>query len=191
MRITIEWLKKNNACSAGVEYYLTIGEPDAAILLRHAVAEGYFAWANWAMARLLNKRNRVRYAAFAARSVLRLYEAAHPKDNRPRKAIEAAEAWIENPASAAGAAGEAAWAARAVRAACEAASEAASAAGEAAWAARATNAASEAAKVAVAALERAAKGAEGAEAAGAERARAERAAIDYGLVLLDEQEGTV
>jgi len=39
----------------------------------------------------------VRLAVFCARHVLPLFEAKHPNDRRPRKAIEAAEAWCDEP----------------------------------------------------------------------------------------------
>ena len=81
----------------------------------------------------------VSLAIYAARLVLDVYESAHPGDDRPRAAIEAAERWLADPsvenqaavraaAGAAGAAAEDAWVA---------ARAAAGAAGDAAWAARA------------------------------------------------------
>ena len=39
----------------------------------------------------------VRLAAWCARQVLPVYETAYPNDNRPRRAIEAAEAWADCP----------------------------------------------------------------------------------------------
>jgi len=36
----------------------------------------------------------VRFATFCARKVLPLFEETHPRDNRPRRAIESAEYWI-------------------------------------------------------------------------------------------------
>ena len=89
----------------------------------------------------------VSLAIYAARLVLDVYESAHPGDDRPRAAIEAAERWLADPSvenqaavRAAGAAAEDAWvAARAAAGAAEAAAWAARAAawaaGDAAWAA--------------------------------------------------------
>src|SRR3972149_2532123 len=42
----------------------------------------------------LDTKDRVRYAAFAATQVIGIYEKAYPHDDRPRKAIEAAEKCI-------------------------------------------------------------------------------------------------
>jgi len=43
------------------------------------------------------KIENVKLAIFAARLVLHKFEEAYPNDARPRKAIEAAEAWLANP----------------------------------------------------------------------------------------------
>jgi hypothetical protein len=44
-----------------------------------------------------DKKLSVQLAIFCARKVLHLWENKHPDDDRPRKSIEAAEAWIEDP----------------------------------------------------------------------------------------------
>src|SRR5262245_13855634 len=53
----------------------------------------------------------VRLAVFCARSVLHVYEERRPGDPRPRNAIEATEAWLENPCEENRAAAAAAYAA--------------------------------------------------------------------------------
>lgn len=82
------------------------------------------------------KRDSVALAIYAAELCLKNYEDAYPEDKRPRQAIEAAKAWLDNPCeeteSAAWSAAEsAAWSA-----ARSAAWSAASAAWSAAWSAR-------------------------------------------------------
>jgi len=88
------------------------------------------------------------YAIFAAEQVLGIYEKKYPEDGRPRKAIEAAKAWIKNPfeetkkaAYAADAAARAAAHAAARAAADAVARAAARAAADAAYAAYAAYAA--------------------------------------------------
>jgi hypothetical protein len=83
------------------------------------------------------KADSVALAIFAARLCLKNFEKVYPNDNRPRLAIEAAEAYQQNPCeSAASAARSAASAARsAASAAWSAAWSAASAARSAAWSA--------------------------------------------------------
>ncbi len=49
---------------------------------------------------MLNKRTAVRIAVAAARNCLQVFENAYPTDDRPRKALEAAERWVADPASA-------------------------------------------------------------------------------------------
>jgi len=48
------------------------------------------AW-NW------TKEDSVKLAVFASEQVLGIYEKQYPNDDRPRKAIEAAKAWLKNP----------------------------------------------------------------------------------------------
>jgi hypothetical protein len=133
---------------------------------------------------------RIMFAILCAEAVLHHFEGKHPKDDRPRKAIEAAKEYLKNPSDAAydaagaaaydatGAAAEAAaraaWAAYdAARAAYDAAYAAAYAAAyDAAGAARAARAAG-AARAA-----RAAGAARAARAAGAAAEAAARAAYD-------------
>lgn len=43
------------------------------------------------------KKDSVAMAIFCAELVIGIYEKKYPDDNRPRKAIEAAKAWLENP----------------------------------------------------------------------------------------------
>ena len=69
-----------------------------------------------------SKEESVRLAIFAAELVLGNYEKRYPKDNRPRKAIEMAKAWLESPTK------DAAYAARAAAYAAYAADAAAAAA---------------------------------------------------------------
>jgi len=82
-----------------------------------------------------DNRLSVQLAVFCARHVLHIWEDKHPNDDRPRKSIEAAEAWIENPteencqkaleAGKAAASAAASYASFAAYAACEAAAAAA------------------------------------------------------------------
>ena len=81
------------------------------------------------------RRVQVQFAVLCAESVLHIYENQYPDDNRPRKAIEAAQNYLKKPSNAA------AKAANAAAKAANAAAKAAKAAYEAAKAAKAANAA--------------------------------------------------
>ena len=117
------------------------------------------------------RRVQVQFAVLCAESVLHIYENQYPDDNRPRKAIEAAQNYLKKPSNAA--ANAAAYAAYAAYAAGNAAAYAAYAAG---------NAAAYAAKAAYEAYEAYAAGNAAAYAAGNAAAYAAKAAnveIDF------------
>ena len=81
------------------------------------------------------KKDSVEIAIFTALQVIEIFEKQYPNDDRPRKAIEAAKAWLENPTDAA--ADAAAYAADAASASSNAAAYVAAA--DAAYAASASS----------------------------------------------------
>ncbi len=96
----------------------------------------------------MTKKQNVEIAIFAAKEVLGLFEEKYPDDDRPRKAIEAAENWLKNPTSE-----NAAPAYAAADAAADAAAAAAAYAAADAYAAYAADAAADAAAAAYAAAD--------------------------------------
>jgi hypothetical protein len=56
----------------------------------------HWPWANWLVVRLLNRTNQLRYAVYAAKQVLGIYETRYPRDLRPRRAIQAATRCLRN-----------------------------------------------------------------------------------------------
>ena len=76
----------------------------------------------------------VRFALACAGMVLDKFESKYPDDDRPRKAMEAAKAWLDNPTEANRSAASAAWSAESAARSAESAESAASAA-SAAWSA--------------------------------------------------------
>ena len=149
MKITKEWLQKENACIDGLEWFKKQNtEFEPIPLLNLLIEENQLDWANWLIVRVMEYKQYVSYAVFAAEQVIKNYEKQYPDDKRPREAIEAAKRCIENPSdenkkkaySAASAASSAAdsaadWAAsRAADSASLSAWSASSAAGAAYWA---------------------------------------------------------
>jgi len=148
-KITVDYLKRLNACSEAVVEYKEHGKEHELIpLLNLMIKKKYqLDWANWLIVRCMTYKQYVSYAVFAAEQVIDIYEKECPGDKRPRKAIETARKCIDNPtqenkdaARAAWAAGDAARAAAmdaamaAARAAARvAAGDAAMAAARAAW----------------------------------------------------------
>jgi hypothetical protein len=189
MNITKEFLISKNACDEGIKYFkINKLENISAIDLINRLREESPSWANWLITRLLTKENLVRYAIYSAELVLHIYEAKYPKDDRPRKAIEAAKRYLETKekpdAYAAAAAADAAYAA-AYAADAYAAADAAYAAADAADAYAAADAAyayADAAYVAAAAAD----AADAADAA-ADRYKTYVQIIDYGIELLNNE----
>ena len=161
MKITDAFLKEHAACVDGAKWVAEQCTRDGEELVKLLITHN-LEWANWLIARMLNTRQRIQYAMFAAEQVIAIYESRYPGDDRPRAAIRAAKAVLENnnaktraaayttnaAAHAATNATNAANAANAAYAAANAANAAANAANAAYAAAYATNAAAYAANAA-------------------------------------------
>lgn len=90
MNITKEWLKEKGACSAGAEWFLKQKETDGVNVVKKLIKENQLDWANWLIVRIMDYKQYVSYAVYAAEQVIDIYEKKYPGDDRPRKAIEAA-----------------------------------------------------------------------------------------------------
>ena len=97
-KITLKYLESIGACSEAVEAFRQY-QPgtDLIAVLDKAMKLNRFDWANWLIVRVMNKRRKVQYAVFAAELVIKIYEDRHPGDGQPRKAIDAAKAYLKNP----------------------------------------------------------------------------------------------
>jgi len=96
MKLTEQWLREKSACSEGVEWFLKQKETDAVKVLKKLIKEKQLPWANWTIVRVMNYKQRVQYAVFAAEQVIGIFEKKYPDDKRPRQAIEAAKKCIDN-----------------------------------------------------------------------------------------------
>ena len=94
-KITFKWLEDVDACEDGVEYYKTLGETDLFRLIERGIEDSELDYCNWLIARCMDHKQALRYALYAAESVLHMYEDAYPDDNRPRMAIESVKAVIK------------------------------------------------------------------------------------------------
>jgi hypothetical protein len=156
-KVTAELLKKHSACTDGYRYVADKGwlSLEAVPLIRNLMTDKKYDWSNWLIVRVMERKQYLTYAIYAAEQVIDIYEKQYPKDDRPRKAIEAAKAYLKNPTAenkaaahtAAGAAHAAANAAFAAATA-DAAANAAFAAAHAAFAAATADAAAHAADAA-------------------------------------------
>ena len=143
--ITLAWLRKQQACLAGIDWFRAQHVRAEGAVLKALMADNKLDWASWLLARRMTYRQYVAYGIYAAEQVLPLYERYYTDDSRPRQAIEAAKRCLTHPITknkrAARAASEAA------RVASEAASAASWTASAASWTASWT--ASEAARAAM------------------------------------------
>ena len=91
MIITVDWLKKESACSKGVEWFRSRQFVTDKKIIEDLMDDDKFSWANWAIVRLMDHPQKIRYAIYAAEQVIDIFEKQYPDDKRPRKAIEAAK----------------------------------------------------------------------------------------------------
>ena len=97
MKITKEQIKDLKPRGDARQWYLstdTHKEEDLEALLLRTNAQNS-KWARWLFARIMSVKQRREIAIFAAEQVLHIFEEKYPKDNRPRKAIEAARMVLE------------------------------------------------------------------------------------------------
>ena len=96
--LSVKYLKSIHACSGAVEEFAAQPERNTEKILLLMIKQEKLDWINWLICRLFpTKKMKVQYAIFAARQVLDIYEAKYPDDQRPRLAIEAAEAYLKAP----------------------------------------------------------------------------------------------
>ena len=138
--ITHKILKDAGCCETIDQYFETKKSWSPSDLLEEVISRKQYPDAGQALSLLMNTRQRQEWAIFSAKSVLHIFEEQYPNDARPRKAIQAAEAYLKDPsaeaAHAAAYAARAAYTAAAHAAARAAAHAAHAAARTAAYAAR-------------------------------------------------------
>ena len=97
-KITIEWLKSKDACHDGLDWFVEQGkEVEPIPLLYLLIKKNQLDWANWLIVRVMDYKQYVSYAVYAAEQVIDIFEKKYPDDKHPREAIEAAKKCIKNP----------------------------------------------------------------------------------------------
>jgi hypothetical protein len=94
--ITLEWLRSQDACEESIKAWQNETDHNTFATLNRLIDKNP-KWGNWLICRLMNKKQSVQYAIFAAEQVIDIYEGKYPNDKRPRNAIEAAKAYLKNP----------------------------------------------------------------------------------------------
>ena len=87
--LNMEEFKKLSPCQEGYKFVLALKTTNLQIIFE-ALQGHNLEWANWLLARLLTRKNKVRYAIFAAEQALGVCEKECRDDMGPRRAIEAA-----------------------------------------------------------------------------------------------------
>jgi len=113
-KITDEWIKDKAPCQEALDWW-DKKELNPIKILKLLIKAKKYVWANWFIVRVMEYKDYVSYAVFAAEQVIDIYEKKYLEDKRPRQAIEAAKKCINNPSkenkkAAAYAAGAAAYA---------------------------------------------------------------------------------
>ena len=113
--ITNDFLTHTGACDDGIAWWRKEQNHETFTILNRLIETHNLNWANWLIVRVMERKQKNKYAVFAAQQVLDIYEKKYPDDLRPRKAIDAALKCIGNDTeenrNAAGAACAAAYAA--------------------------------------------------------------------------------
>ena len=92
MKLTTYWFKKWKPCRKGVEWFLENFDYGANTkkVIKKIIKDNELDYANWALVRCMTYEQYVKYACYAAKQVLHIYEKKYPDDKRPRDAINAA-----------------------------------------------------------------------------------------------------
>src|SRR3990167_4765804 len=100
---TITWadVLAFNPCTGTQEKYAKLFPKDSELtiekIIKTMTKHDHYVDANWLIVQFMFHKESVKYAIFAAKQVLGIYEKKYPKDDRPRKSIEEAKAWIKDP----------------------------------------------------------------------------------------------
>jgi hypothetical protein len=97
IKITRKWLEERGACQDGKEWCLSHGELTLKELYPIFLKHGKYEWLSWLMVRLMTKKQKVQFAIYAAELVIGIYEKHNKENKAPRKAIDAAKAYLKRP----------------------------------------------------------------------------------------------
>ena len=97
MIISKQWLKEKDACPEVIAEFIGQSETDGVRFVKKCIKMKNLDWANWLIVRIMDYRQCVSYAVFAAELALPFFVKKYPNDNRPLEAIEAAKKCLENP----------------------------------------------------------------------------------------------
>ena len=83
--ITDNWLNTKGACRGAVEWIEEQNTRDIPKLYRLALKDNKLDWINWGLSRLFNRKQRIKYAVYAAKQVLHIFEKECPLINKNKQ----------------------------------------------------------------------------------------------------------
>ena len=86
IKIDQEWIDEWLPCKEAIEWWDR--ESDPLKILNKLIKEKRYEWANWFIVRIMEDKECIQYAIFAAKEVLDFYEKESPEDKRSQRAIE-------------------------------------------------------------------------------------------------------
>ena len=96
--IDVKWMEKKDACTSGIEWFKEHGKRSMKATMLELAIQEEFSNLGWLIEKALqNKKEAVTLAIFSASRCIQAFEKEYPNDDRPRKAIEAAQAWLDDP----------------------------------------------------------------------------------------------
>jgi hypothetical protein len=100
MKVNRQWFRNQGACQDGYQWVCSqlTGSEEIEVkdLINKLIGEDKFSWASWTIVRVFNRSQKLRYALYAAKSVLNIFEEKYPEDKRPANAIQLVEKYIED-----------------------------------------------------------------------------------------------
>jgi len=97
-KVTKKWLNSENACSGSLKYVIDNNYMDLSPIdfINKLMENNRFLDANWLIVRVMNKKQKVQYAIFAAELVLHIFEKKYLNNKRSKLAIEVTKNYIKN-----------------------------------------------------------------------------------------------
>jgi hypothetical protein len=97
MKINMKRLEKHGACEKGMKWLESLGTLDADEVIAKGIEQKRFSYLCYGIAHIMTKKQRVTWAIYCAEKCLDAFEVEYPEDDRPRKAIAAAKAYLKRP----------------------------------------------------------------------------------------------
>jgi hypothetical protein len=86
-----QWLRDKKCCMDGFHWIMKQEDLRADKLIYSMLRYDKLDWCIWVLARVLNKKERIKLAIYAAEDIVDIYSRKYPQDYRPKEALKAAK----------------------------------------------------------------------------------------------------